>query len=853
MLRRLARWSLRSKIIALLGSLVMLWVFAAWVTAREGLNLLAVSQVDRALGRPAATLITELQEERRLSLIRLGQADGANLRRLEDQRRESDKAIAEFRESAGKGGWAVSDDQRGHIAEITRLLDALPKGRQSVDQGSTPRIAAARPYDAVIDVTLKLTAANSDAVDDKRIAGEGLALVSLLRAREILAREDALLSGVLAAGRFANAEHATFTGLVNTQRYLFVQAVDGMPDGARAAYQRLTSGAGSTRLTALEDQIIQRARTGTRLNVTPAQWQAAVHPMLEQVDRIVQDGGDEVVEHSQPMAIGVIARLIAAGGLGLLAVIASVVMSITTARDLVRQLERLREAAWDLANNRLPSVVERLGHGEKVDVAAEAPPLRFGDDQIGQVGRAFNAVQETAIATAVQQAELRTGFRKILLALARRNQALVTRQLRLIDGIERRRDLEGEELQEIFRLDHLATRMRRNAENLVLMAGENPARSWKNPVPVFDVVRAAVGEVEDYERVTFQRFDTARLAGRAVVDVTRLLAELIENGLNFSSPGTEVVISGQTATNGYAIEIEDKGLGMRREQLEEANQMLMDPPEFDLAPDERLGLFVVGRLARRYRVTVSLKRSPYGGVTAVVLIPNDLIGDQPPEDTRQSAVTTGPTAVSAGGDGPADLGHRAAVAVLPAPSDPHAEARPGPQPPLAPVPGTPSGSAPRPAGQPGDRPSPASPSGTHSGPPSGTHSGPQPLPLPHSPGGEPGRPMSLAPPPAASPVPETAGDTPRPAETAVAQPMPLPTTPGGLPIRQPQEHLVEQLRTDAPLVSPAEPEEEDDDRGRSPEEIRKLVGSFQQGTLRGRAAAQRRPSKHAPDDDATPA
>jgi Nitrate and nitrite sensing len=845
MLRRLARWSLRSKIIALLGSLVLLWVFAAWVTAREGLNLLAVSQLDRKLGRPTATLITEQQDERRLSLIRLGQADGANLRRLEAQRRDSDKTIAEFRRSAGEGGWAVGDAQRIHIAEIARLLDTLPNVRRSVDQGGTPRISAGRPYDAVIDAAFKLAAANADGIDDKRIAREGLALVSLLQAREMMAREDALVSGVLAAGRFANAEHATFTGLVNTQRYLFTQAVNGMPPQARAAYERLARGEASTRLNALEDQIIQRARTGTRLTVTLGQWQATMHPLLEQVDKLVLDGGDEVVERSQPMAIGVIARLIAAGGLGLLAVIASVVMSITTARELVRQLERLREAAWELANQRLPGVVERLGHGEKVDVATEAPPLRFGDDQIGQVGRAFNAVQETAIATAVQQAELRTGFRKILLALARRNQALVTRQLRLIDGIERRRDLEGEELQEIFRLDHLATRMRRNAENLVLMAGENPARSWKNPVPVFDVVRAAVGEVEDYERVAFQRFDEARLTGRAVVDVTRLLAELIENGLNFSSPGTEVVVSGQSATNGYAIEIEDKGLGMRREQLEEANQMLMDPPEFDLAPDERLGLFVVGRLARRYRVTVSLKRSPYGGVTAVALIPNDLIGDQSPEDARSAAVTTGPTAVSAGGEETADTGHRAAVAVLPAPSEPYQGGRPG-QPPLTPVPGVPSETAPRPGDVPADRPSPV--------PSPSARSGSQPL--PHLPGGEPGRPMSLAPPlgtPGTFPVPEPVGDTPQPAETAVAQPMPLPTTPGGLPIRQPQEHLVEQLRTDAPLTSAAEPEEQDD-QGRSPEEIRKIVGSFQKGTLRGRAEARRLPLAPEPDDDdATPA
>ncbi|PKK12388.1 nitrate- and nitrite sensing domain-containing protein [Thermomonospora sp. CIF 1] len=816
MLRRLARWSLRSKITALLVSLALLWAFAAWVTAREGLNLLAVNQLDQALGRPTATLITELQKERKLSLIWLGRSDGANLNRLTQQRRSTDAAINGFRSSSGKGGWAVSDVQRTHIAEITRLLDSLQGMRRNIDERRSQQVDAARPYSAAIDAALKLTAANSDVIDDKRIAREGLALVSLLQAREVLAREDALLSGVLAEGKFTDTEHIEFTGLVNTQRYLFSQATEGMPEQARAAYERLARGEVGTRLTAVEDLVIQRARAGMRPAVTKAQWDGAVNPVLEQIDKIVLAGGDEVVEHSRPMAIGVILRLSLAGGLGMLAVIASIVVSITTARKLVRQLERLRDAAWELANQRLPSVVERLGHGEKVDVAVEAPPLRFGDDQIGQVGQAFNAVQETAIATAVQQAELRSGFRKILLALARRNQALVTRQLRLIDSIERRRDLEGEELQEIFRLDHLATRMRRNAENLVLMAGEKPARSWKNPVPIFDVVRAAVGEVEDYERVAFQRFDAARLAGRAVVDVTRLLAELIENGLNFSSPGTEVVVSGQTAANGYAIEIEDKGLGMTREQLEEANQMLADPPEFDLAPDERLGLFVVGRLARRYQISVSLKRSPYGGVTAVVLIPNDLIGDQIGEDVRTVVASAGAAAMSTGG--PAEPDRRAAVTVLPTPSG-HATGGHAVVP--APVGDLPSRTGPQPEVADPRQPVPSA------------------APAPHR--EEARRPSD------ASPVPEPAGDAPRPAETVVPSAMSLPTTPGGLPIRQPQEHLVEQLRTDAPLVSSAAPQEEE--RGRSPEEIRRIVGAFQQGTLRGRAEARQRSPQAGPGDD----
>ena len=182
-------------------------------------------------------------------------------------------------------------------------------------------------------------------------------------------------------------------------------------------------------------------------------------------------------------------------------------------------------------------MVERLGRGEEVDVATEAPPLEFGDDEIGQVGQAFNAVQDTAVRTAVEEAELRRGIREIFLNLARRTQALVHRQLTLLDEMERR-EHDAEELEDLFRVDHLATRMRRNAENLIVLAGATPGRGWRRNVPMIDVVRGAVAEVEDYTRVDVQPMGAVPLAGRAVGDVIHLLAELIENGLSFSPPHT---------------------------------------------------------------------------------------------------------------------------------------------------------------------------------------------------------------------------------------------------------------------------------------------------------------------------
>ena len=193
-----------------------------------------------------------------------------------------------------------------------------------------------------------------------------------------------------------------------------------------------------TRLHSSEDRLILSGRTSAAPAVTGTDWQGAVEPALRQLHDVVVIGGDGIVERSTPGAIWVIVRILLAAVLGAFAVVASVVVSVTTARALVAQLERLREAARQLANERLPSVVERLGRGEEVDVSTEAPPLDFGDDEIGQVGQAFNVVQETAIRTAVEQAELRRSVRDIFLSLARRTQALVHRQLTLLDAMERR-------------------------------------------------------------------------------------------------------------------------------------------------------------------------------------------------------------------------------------------------------------------------------------------------------------------------------------------------------------------------------------------------------------------------------
>ncbi len=210
--------------------------------------------------------------------------------------------------------------------------------------------------------------------------------------------------------------------------------------------------------------------------------------------------------------------------------------------------------------------------------------------------------------SAVEEASVRRGINEVFLNIARRSQTLLHRQLALLDKMERR-ETEPEELEDLYRVDHLATRMRRHAEDLVILAGAAPGRGWRNPVPVIDVVRGAISEVEDYKRVDIRGMQSSAVLGRAVGDVIHLLAELLENAASFSPPHTRVQVAGQVLPNGYAIEIEDRGLGMSAEAVEEANRKLLEPPDFDPADSARLGLFVVAQLANRHGIRVSLRPS----------------------------------------------------------------------------------------------------------------------------------------------------------------------------------------------------------------------------------------------------
>ncbi len=328
--------------------------------------------------------------------------------------------------------------------------------------------------------------------------------------------------------------------------------------------------------------------------------------------------------------MGVIIKAAIAGVLGLLALLFSLFLSVRIGRALIRDLRQLRLEAHEASGVRLPSVMRRLSAGEQVDVETEVPRLEYDKNEIGEVGQALNTLQRAAVEAAVKQAELRAGVSEVFVNLARRSQVLLHKQLTLLDTMERRTE-DTDELADLFRLDHLTTRMRRHAEGLVILSGAAPSRQWRRPVQLMDVVRAAVAEVEDYERIEVRRLPRVAVTGPAVADITHLVAELLENATVFSPPHTAVQVLGERVANGFTLEIHDRGLGMAADALLDANLRLAETPEFELSDTDRLGLFVVSRLAQRQNVRVSLQPSPYGGTTAVVFIPDALLTDDVPD------------------------------------------------------------------------------------------------------------------------------------------------------------------------------------------------------------------------------
>jgi hypothetical protein len=635
--------SIRRKIVALLLvpllSLTAIWAFATVLTGREAGRLFSVSSVVEKIGYPVEDTVRVVQQERRQTLVYLADPRASEaLAALRRSRTATDRAVAEVRENARAAEVrdALSQDEDDRLTAVLDALGGLDSLRRGVEDGTVDRAQALVLYNRLVDSCQTLLG-GLHVVDNVDLDKQYRALVSLSRARELLSREDALLGSALVSGRLTRAEIRDVSDLVAQRTQLYDLNLPLLPAADRARYERFWKNASSAPLRVAEEAAVSSAApsgTGIPSGVTARSWDTAAGKVLDELGTLDDRAADRYQDRVRPVAMAVIAKAVVAGVLGLLALLVSLFLSVRVGRGLIRDLRQLRLEAHEASGVRLPSVMRRLSAGEQVDVETEVPRLEYAKNEIGEVGQALNTLQRAAVEAAVKQAELRAGVSEVFVNLARRSQVLLHKQLTLLDTMERRTE-DTEELADLFRLDHLTTRMRRHAEGLVILSGAAPSRQWRKPIQLMDVVRAAVAEVEDYERIEVRRLPRIAVIGPAVADLTHLVAELLENATVFSPPHTAVQVVGERVANGFTLEIHDRGLGMTADALLDANLRLAETPEFELSDTDRLGLFVVSRLAQRQNVRVSLQPSPYGGTTAVVFTPRT--------PTASDSASTGPS------------------------------------------------------------------------------------------------------------------------------------------------------------------------------------------------------------------
>ncbi|MFD7625614.1 nitrate- and nitrite sensing domain-containing protein [Streptomyces sp. NPDC059851] len=660
---RLRGKSIRRKIVALLlvplVSLTALWGFSTVVTGREALQLLDVAYVIDKVGYPVEDVVRVLQKERRQTLVVIGDPRAsAATAELAKRRAATDQLLDRISKNA-KDPEVAEELAPAAAQRLDSILDAfhgIGALRRSVDQNTLDPNQALDLYSRLVDPCYDFLM-NLHALENVEMDKQGRALVGITRARETLSREDAVIASSLAARNVSTTDLRHVSDFAANRNLLYGLNLAILPAADREVFEQYWNGPQTKSLRDAEERFLAGGAGKNPRSLTPAQWDEAANKVLDDLATMGTAAGDRYQERVEPVALNVLLQAAIAGILGFVALLVSLILSVRIGRDLVRDLSRLRKEAHEVSGVRLPAVMRRLAAGEHVDVETEAPRLEYEKDEVGQVGQALNTLQRAAVEAAVKQAELRKGVSEVFVNLARRNQVLLHRQLTLLDTMERRTE-DAEELADLFRLDHMTTRMRRHAEGLVILSGAAPSRQWRKPVQLMDVVRAAVAEVEDYERIEVRRLPRLGIAGPAVADVTHLVAELLENATVFSPPHTAVQVHGEHVANGFTLEIHDRGLGMNPEALLDANLRLAETPEFELSDTDRLGLFVVSRLAQRHNIKVVLQPSPYGGTTAVVFLPVALLTDAP--DTNGAGLRVGDAKHGRPGSAPGAAGKRPA-------------------------------------------------------------------------------------------------------------------------------------------------------------------------------------------------
>ncbi|MGP4002032.1 nitrate- and nitrite sensing domain-containing protein [Streptomyces sp. 8N706] len=633
----LRNWRISTRLVSLLALPVVAATTLGALridTSMDNLQQLENMKLLTEMTKQATELASALQEERDHSAGPMVTDDAKN----DDvvyPRIKTDRAKQAFREATQEIEASNSEDLVGVNSSLVNILKQLEKIktiRATAYDDENYIAQTVSNYNELITSLLSLSQDMAQATSNSEMIRSTRALAAFSSAKEYASMQRAVISAGLA--------HEPKPKLSPNDR-LYGQSAQQSEESALAQFIQVYAGKSSSQelLQALEDGgnseiILADTYAGRVLKTNGAisaekrsykDWYDQDSTKIDEMSRIEQTLLSEMEEKARELRSEAQQVAIINGAIILLVLGVSLVGAFVVARSMVRSLRRLQDTAQEVSQRRLPELVKQLSESDPQDVDTSVESVGVHSrDEIGRVAAAFDDVHREAVRLAAEQALLRGNVNAMFTNLSRRSQGLIQRQLSLISELESR-EADPDQLSSLFKLDHLATRMRRNGENLLVLAGEEPGRRWTRPVPLVDVLRAAASEVEQYERIELSSVPATEVAGRVVNDLVHLLAELLENATSFSSPQTKVKVTGHALPDGRVlVEIHDTGIGLSPEDLAAINERLASPPTVDVSVSRRMGLFVVGRLSLRHGIRIQLRPSDSGGTTALVMLPVDV-------------------------------------------------------------------------------------------------------------------------------------------------------------------------------------------------------------------------------------
>ncbi|MFI0241178.1 nitrate- and nitrite sensing domain-containing protein [Streptomyces sp. NPDC016845] len=635
----LRNWRISTRLVALLTLPVVAATSLGALRIAESLD--DIQQLDNMkllteMTKQATDLASALQEERDQSAGPL----------TNDPKATGDFSIRAAREKTNRardtfleGTYSVEDDDgsklkgvHDHVVQIASQLGTIKSVREDAFAKGTSSSQTVEAYSRIIENLLSLSTDMAQATSNPEMIERTRSLAAFSNAKEYASEQRAIIAaalppnssqfgrlsepdrqyGLAAADNLGNALD-TFRNVYGTESANLLKPLTDNNATIKAADNY------ADRVLAKTDGIRSQDKRSYK------DWVDADSSRIQEMTKIERTLLSEMEQQARELRNSSEQSAIVNGALILVVLGVSLVGAFVVARSMIRSLRRLQDTATKVAQDRLPELVKQLSESDPQDVDTSVESVGVHSrDEIGQVAAAFDDVHREAVRLAAEQALLRGNVNAMFTNLSRRSQGLIQRQLSLISELESR-EADPDQLSSLFKLDHLATRMRRNGENLLVLAGEEPGRRWTRPVPLVDVLRAAASEVEQYERIELASVPTTEVAGRVVNDLVHLLAELLENATSFSSPQTKVKVTGHALPDGRVlIEIHDTGIGLSPEDLAAINERLASPPTVDVSVSRRMGLFVVGRLSQRHGIRIQLRPSDSGGTTALVMLPVDV-------------------------------------------------------------------------------------------------------------------------------------------------------------------------------------------------------------------------------------